>query len=302
MIKVLRIEFDPLYEGYELSKYYGKDLAKFHEEVLTEWNSISTVSHNVVNVIKYGQGKNETVPPKKDGFQYSMEDYFDVLMNQWAKYKTHDPDYANYEWVLNKFDLVARKNRGEFDEVHMFGAPYMGFYESCMVGRNAIWCNSPAIKKPCDNFVIMGFSYEREIPEAIEDFGHRTESVLRHVDPKFWELFAKTVGTVHVPHNGRSDYDWYNTESTPCLADMWPTEFLRADKQRWVKINKEFTMPWLMKKFGYIIPREYRSDIYTPVMRSAVHWDLDQLKYFRYWFKRIPATLLSYSVMPNIIR
>ena len=52
-----------------------------------------------------------------------------------------------------------------------------------MAGRGAYECNSdPVPGVDCPRiFVIMGFNYERGVGEMLEDFGHRTESIMTHV-------------------------------------------------------------------------------------------------------------------------
>ena len=42
----------------------------------------------------------------------------------------HDPDAVDYEAILEEFDLLARVESDQIDEVWLFGFPYAGFYES----------------------------------------------------------------------------------------------------------------------------------------------------------------------------
>ena len=42
---------------------------------------------------------------------------------------------ADYEQIIQKFDLLGKIESAQIDEVWMFGGPYFGFYESRMVGN-----------------------------------------------------------------------------------------------------------------------------------------------------------------------
>jgi hypothetical protein len=124
--------------------------------------------------------------------------------------------------------------------------PYSGFYESRMAGKNSYWCNSdPMPEVPTSRaFVLMGFNYERGVGEMLEDFGHRSESILTHVfgswEPKpthAWnrftlydkeikehpELKGQTAGcgNVHYAPNSQSDYDWGNKTPVNSSCDDW---------------------------------------------------------------------------------
>ena len=64
------------------------------------------------------------------------------------------------------------------------GFPYAGLYESVMGGAGALWCNAPPLANTgsCQRrFVIMGFSYEREVGEMLHSYNHRCESILAQV-------------------------------------------------------------------------------------------------------------------------
>ena len=69
-----------------------------------------------------------------------------------------------------------------------------------MAGPGAFWCNSPAVTatEACARrFVIMGFNYERGVDCMLENFGHRTESIMSQVYQGYrgernrWEHFCR---------------------------------------------------------------------------------------------------------------
>lgn len=174
-------------------------------------------------------------PPKIDGFAYKPREF----LAAWQKRSGfHKPDQLDYNHLIEHFNLVERINSGQFDEVWLFGFPYAGYFESHMVGPSAFFCNSgPTIDQRFErNFVIMGFNVERDVGEMLENYGHRTESIMRHVyrnmsgDNNLWERFIRydqthpgqsECGNVHFAPNSERDYDWGNTKPVLSYADNW---------------------------------------------------------------------------------
>jgi hypothetical protein len=175
-------------------------------------------------------------PVKADGFQYDPASYMAVA-NQPTS--AHKPDLVDYHRIVNEHRLIERVTSGEFDEVWLFGPPFGGFYESHMAGRDAFWCNSPAMQGTEDcphRFIMMGFSYERGVGEMLEDLGHRAESILGKVhesqwgESNLWKQFSRydkiapgqaQVGMMHWAPNSLEDYDWGNRKFVPSQCDDW---------------------------------------------------------------------------------
>ena len=174
-------------------------------------------------------------PVKEDGFRYDDATFLRSWRNRsgW-----HQPDTVSYEAILADFDLPARVESGQIDEVWLFGFPYAGFYESRMVGPHAFWCNAPPLRSDdvSRRFVIMGFNYERRVGPMLESFGHRTESILKHTwrrirgEENLWERFIRhdkiapgkaNCGWMHYAPNSLTDYDWGNTTYVPSNCDDW---------------------------------------------------------------------------------
>lgn len=280
MIKVLRIDFLPvMQDGLTLDKLYNKDINVLHKNILDTITEISGETFQVVGI----ESTNE-IPIKQDRFQYTNEEYINVLA---GKSPAHQPDYASYKWIIDKFDLVNRKNENEFDEVHMFGSPFLGFYESLMIGERSIWCNSPAYRTMCDNFCIMGYSYERGISEATENLGHRAESILSYWNRDFFRDFVSAVGSIHIPHNATKDYDWANSANKLCYADKYPNAFYKGK-------TGCFFLSLLYKSF-------IREKDFIPVLRDSTYWNSNSLDYFKYWFKHLPKEALDIVLHVNKI-
>jgi hypothetical protein len=176
-------------------------------------------------------------PVKKDGFRYDGASY----LRAWETREFHQPDAIDYEAQVREFDLLNRHDRGDFDEVWFFSFPYAGDYESTMAGPGAFWCNSPPVPNTegCRRrLVMMGFNYERGVDTMLENFGHRTESIMSRVyetlstGENMWHRFTRydktspgqaECGNVHFAPNSDRDYDWGNPRPVPSTCDDWLT-------------------------------------------------------------------------------
>jgi hypothetical protein len=175
-------------------------------------------------------------PKKTDGFHYTEEAY----LRCWtSRSGWHQPDAVDYVAIFRTFDIPQRVGRGEIDEVWLWGFPYAGFWESTMAGAGAYFCNSPPVEgvRTARIFVTMGFNYERGVGEMLESFGHRVESIMRHVygswEPReshAWNrftLYEKAApgragcGNVHFAPNSERDYDWGNRRVVWSTCDDW---------------------------------------------------------------------------------
>lgn len=88
---------------------------------------------------------------------------------------------ADYAQILAGLDVCRRVEGCEIDEVWMFGAPHLGFYESRMVGDGAFFVNAPPLQDSCQRrYLVMGFNPERGLDAMLHDMGHVLESVLGH--------------------------------------------------------------------------------------------------------------------------
>ncbi len=234
--RVLLIVFNPIIDsagGQRLNAVLGwNDPGELCPQYIADLREVSGgfAEYEIVEQIEV-----DTWPIKEDGFRYDD----DIFMHNWRRRNGwHQPDFADYETILEDFDLLKRVDSDQIDEVWMFGFPYGGFYESRMVGPEAIWCNAPPMRRSSVSrrFVIMGFNYERGVGPMLESFGHRVESHLRHVwrnwqgEDNLWERFTRYeklapgragCGTVHYAPNSESDYDWGNPNKVLSNCDDW---------------------------------------------------------------------------------
>jgi hypothetical protein len=222
----------------------------------SEWNSADILIPKYITAMQQATGnmltfqlvnKLEVVqyPLLQDGRQYNDTTWKTALDDDTKAFRDAHGNYmlADYQRIIQDFNLVAQVQSGQIDEVWMFGGPYFGFYESCMVGNRAFWCNGPAIVQNCRRFVVMGYNYQRDVKEMVHDFGHRAESILARqfnsqallnmlysaqppagaalsAPKNEFEQFLITHGTVHRKPGG-ADYGQDETAWVTALKPEW---------------------------------------------------------------------------------
>lgn len=233
--RVLLFVFDPIMQnkgGQRRQVAYGwGDPESLTADVVADLNTHShgRVQYEVVETITV-----DDFPIMKDGFQYDDAGYDEA----WSSGIWHEEgfDYARF---IADANLAARVESGEIDEVFLYGAPGDGFWESTMAGDGAYWCNSSPVEGvPSERaFVLMGWNYERGVAEALHSWGHRSESIMDHSygtrEPNRnnnWSAFSLqerqapgqgSIGDVHFPVNGESDYDYDNPSPASSDCDNW---------------------------------------------------------------------------------
>ncbi len=192
----------------------------------------------------------------------------------------------DYRLLVNTYHLDSLRNSGVIDEVWVYAGPYMGMYESQLMGPTAFWWNSPPIRDGTSlkrNLSVMGLNYERGVDLAYHSFGHRFESAVvqahaeaqgrpwndTSADPTPWDLFTRInkdvpggahVGNCHFPPNGTHDYDYGNTQWVTSYAQNW------------------FRYPYLFAQSTQVNVTTWISKTPEPLAEG-----LDQLGYL-YWF------------------
>ena len=234
--RVLLISFDPVIRSEKarrLSQVMGwRDVDALCRDYIADLQECSRgfLRYRIVERLQV-----DAWPVKADGFRYDEATF---LRNYRRGQGWHQPDWVDYEAIIDEFDLIQRIDADQIDEVWLFAFPYAGFYESRMVGPGAFWCNSPPMERNDVNrrFVIMGFNYERGVGPMLESFGHRVESHLRHTwrrvhgDANLWEQFIlydkkapgrANCGWMHYAPNSLTDYDWGNRTKVLSNCDDW---------------------------------------------------------------------------------
>jgi len=236
-IKVLMFVFNPIIESENNKKltelFHWNDPDSLAQIYIADLHEVSggQLKYHIVNRLEV-----DDYPVKKDGFQYTDDSFLTCWNNREL---CHQPDNVDYEAIIQQFNLIPQIETGVIDEVWLFGFPYGGFWESTMAGNGAFFCNSDPVPNTEDcprRFIIMGFNYERGVGCMLEDFGHRTESIMRHVyrhkkgDSNLWQQFiqydkiaadSSGCGNVHFAPNSEKDYDWGNERFVTSNCDDW---------------------------------------------------------------------------------
>ncbi len=252
--RVFVLNFDPVFPMAEQKRQH---------ELMPWWNDPYALAETFqadMAEISYGNATYEIaqwvdaeeLPKSTNGKAYTLDYYYETLMTAYTEtsgaYWSYPgwEDYGRsfaYEAYLEEYDIFNRVNAGEIDEVWVFAGPMVGVtpFETIMVGENAYWCNGDAIEHACKPFVVYGFNYERGVGEMLEDAGHRTESIMKHImgEPDYtkpyadytdWEKFTAYdkvapgkagVGNVHFAPNSPADYAWGDDRKVLSNCEDW---------------------------------------------------------------------------------
>lgn len=145
----------------------------------------------------------------------------------------------DYDAMIKKHDIIARRNRDEFNMILLVNIDPVYTYEACMIGRSSYWINGEPLEYDCPMTAVMNVSVSRR-DANFECFGHMMEMIMGHVfcndseesgyrqgeyngmDPEKMNLWNRFVlcarnfdgvarcGNVHFSPNSVADYDWCN--------------------------------------------------------------------------------------------
>lgn len=225
----------PSHGGQRLIDYeHWNDPDKLTTQVIKD---LQDTSNGLVNFTVADRQVIDSYNQLIDGFIYNEDTYLACLADST---KCHDPWQADYNKILTDYQSCEKLNSGQIDEVWLWGGPGFGYNESRLAGPGAFWYNSdPVTNTTCQKLLpIMGFSYERAVSEALEDFLHRIEAVMTRVYGDSWlqdentpwdtfSLYDKALpgharcGNTHNAPNSLSGYDWGNERTVPSACDDW---------------------------------------------------------------------------------
>src|SRR5512138_3489942 len=288
--KVLLISYNPIMDtatGKKMVDYmnWGRPdamVGAFISEVLQASGGL--VRYQIAKRIELDE-----FPVLTDGFSYTPTAYANVVRHGAP---AHSPSGLDYSALLSRFNVLPCIADRTYDEVWIMAFPYAGLYESTMGGAGAFWCNGPAIPNSAScarRFVVMGFSYERQVGEMLHSYNHRAESIMAKVfnsqDFLVWAykrdrspatitpgqtlnpfqrfiLFDQiapgkaAIGLVHYPPNGARDYDLGNPN------------LVKSECYDWLKFP------------------DFQGDVR---MISCAEWGGgDERSYQRWWLKHLP--------------
>lgn len=207
--------------------------------------AIAQASGGYVSYVVAERIQVDGIPVKGDGFAYTDASYLACLADNAT---CHSPDLADYARILSTFDACGKLNRGEIDELWLWGGGWFGYYESRLAGPGAFWYNSPPLLgTSCGRLLpIMGFNYSTGVDHALHSFGHRAESALTYAfgtwDTRTWPpsgheadhdwdrfTYNRTTpgvpftgcGNIHYPPNALHDYEYGNPDLVTSNCNDW---------------------------------------------------------------------------------
>jgi hypothetical protein len=261
-VNVLVVAYDPVIEsmgGARLHAALGwQDPKTLTDQLVADF---AAVSHGAVQFKIVGRVVRDEWPLHVNGRRYTDELYLQETANR--NWTLGDGDYGA---IIRENGVAERVNGGSVDEVWLWGAPGFGWWESAMAGNGAFWVNGgPITGFDTKAFILMGLNYERGMPEALESFGHRAESILSRVygsweaaETHDWNRFALLdrdlrgrggVGNSHNAFNAEpgTDYNRTSLRLLPTSADDW----IRFPDMTGVRTKKNCTA-WGSDGYGYL--------------------------------------------------
>lgn len=322
IINVLIVEIDPVLRGgvingvncenKKASDCLGQDSQSAVDELVEdlEYASHDNIKVNIVKTDHLNEfPTNETTTTLINGdisYKLDEETWLYIMKNGWYGFwdneivKQFEPYSFNYQYLIDKLDLVNRKNNNEFDEIWLLNVDPINTYETMMVGKTAYWINGEPLIADCDNFKIVNVSISRK-DANLECFGHAAENILSKVfkstlntysknsetidntnynNLSLWEKFILNdyfntkkntglsgVGNVHFSPNSESDYDWANYSNK--VYSKW---------QEW----ENYPNLTLLESTSIFDPKSAYLDIYVPGTYSEAR------QHHRWWFSLMP--------------
>ena len=239
--KVMVIDFNPIIESQGNRRL--RAIKSWQDPIALETQYINDVKNASGGYFKYQIVNRladvDKYPMKSNNYVFTDAEYLSAVNSPTSDAR----EIIDYLKVLDDYDVCEKINRGEIDELWLWGGPWFGYYEAAMVGPTAFHTNSaPITGSTCTkNAIIMGFSYERDVSLMLEDLGHAIEGALSQKfieDPRFnagnyytsWGKFAASdkispgksgCGWMHFAPNSNTDYDWDNTRSVTSTCEDW---------------------------------------------------------------------------------
>lgn len=221
-------------------------------------------------------------PVKTNGYKLNLTD-FKYCTSHWKdkpktdEFKRKCETGVDYNKILNTLKICDQVNKGQVDEVWMWGYAWFGFSESALVGPDGFAFNGVVIgDSTCNKLVpIMGFNYERGLGEALHDFIHRMEATMTTVYKNWsenrtvtkWDLFGLVkaqsknynysgCGSAHYTPTSEGEYEYdTGTKEINTVCDNFSDydtfnskELFSESKAKKVNCKSD---PWLCTQEGY---------------------------------------------------
>ena len=113
----------------------------------------------------------------------------------------------DYRYLIERCNLVNRKNNNEFDQVWLVGMDPTYSFETMMIGRHPYDINGDPYVADCNNFIIGGASMSRRDAQT-HAFGHGIEGIMRSAFNRSFDIGTDWTGesTFKIYHNIYDSY------------------------------------------------------------------------------------------------
>lgn len=204
----------------KVSEYFNQDLnaainevKKDLEETSHGYLKVKIVKHEYLN--EYPKYKNQ-VKLSNGSYSYRLDeetylqkakynggihgDWFDLQESGILK---SIPEYSfDYDYIINKYNLIERKKKNEFDQVWLLTIDPAQTYETIMIGNNPFWINAPGYIADCPNFIMANFSISRR-DANLHALGHGIEGIMTAAYSEKYVLYSA--------YENRGKYKYYST-------------------------------------------------------------------------------------------
>lgn len=292
-LRLLVIDFDPYLptrNNVRMGDYMGSQPVM--ENINDLVNRLRRASNGIINYYHIEYIHVNEFPRSRNGFQIDpmqFPDIWDAATTQW-NWWGHPAIQAldeqagswsfDYDYLIQRFNLIERRNRGEFDEV-WFVAEFSHAFETIMVGRGAYWINGSPIEADCKPFRI-NFIARHRFDTPLENLAHSAENVMRRLftnrrveslpggyspipvnEMTLWDRFTALeavypgragVGNSHWAPNSLGDYDWGNMTYANSGWSDWVNNFpnltgeqMRVNRDTWYTgacLNRDWHTWW----------------------------------------------------------
>ena len=246
-IKVLVLDFNPLFGGDPLSKKKGWNSP---DGLMSVYNAdVAEASHGNVGFQINAPPPINGYPVKTGGFVFNNDTYDGCFNDSSPSYCSSMIDYGavlNTVYDAGVGSACSAIGRGDVDEVWLWGGPYFGYWEYVITSPRTLCPGVGTV------FTVMGFNYQVTDAEMLHDLGHRAEEVLRsRLGDTTWDRFdgqrsryAKDspsdcdasganpalagldvlnthAGNVHFPPNAICHYQYNRNLAVASDADDW---------------------------------------------------------------------------------
>ena len=211
VLKIFLIEINPilysirnttLYKSNNGHPYVSEFLSHDRERALNEiiedleFGSHGQLKIDIVNHALLNEFPKYTtiidLPNGKSDYKFDEETYVSVARSPteddkgiWFRFyhnKLYDaPGLFNfdYEYIIQKYNLVYLKNNKRFDHVWILGIDPLSTFETIMVGSDPYWINGTPIQKDCKNFMIAAFTISRR-DANLHALAHGIENLINY--------------------------------------------------------------------------------------------------------------------------